>query len=147
MYICSGYCKANRANQFIGRGTRPSDFSKGFSKGDFSTCSKTHMFETSEHFPLENPLDKSDGRVSLPIRLLARLAFQYAGFFYRTVPPPPPPPHLSSQPRSNPQDPEGWYPFFLRYFLEFPSNFLDFTRIFLEQLGISKNFLRISQRS
>ena len=39
-----------------------------------------NIVEQIEHFetiPLENPLDKSDDRVPLPINLLARLAFQW----------------------------------------------------------------------
>ena len=35
------------------------------------------MFENVEQIVLENPLEKSDDRVPLPIILLARLAFQY----------------------------------------------------------------------
>ena len=40
------------------------------------------MFENlcvrkNEHIPLENPLEKFDDRVPLPIILLARLAFQW----------------------------------------------------------------------
>ena len=41
-------------------GTWSSDFSKGFSKGNCSKCSK---FENFEKFPLENPLEKSDDHV------------------------------------------------------------------------------------
>ena len=35
----TGYWKATGPNKFIGRGTRSSDLSKGFSKGNCSTCS------------------------------------------------------------------------------------------------------------
>ena len=44
----SGCWKANRANKFIGRGTRSSDCSKGFSKGNASTCLKKYEFEAKK---------------------------------------------------------------------------------------------------
>ena len=39
----TGHWKANRANRFLGRGARSSEFSAGFSKGNLSTCSKNVM--------------------------------------------------------------------------------------------------------
>ena len=59
---------------FIGRGTRPSDFSNRFSEGNVSNISN---FKHVENFHLENQLDKSDDRVPLPINLFDRLAFQW----------------------------------------------------------------------
>ena len=40
------------------------------------------VFEHVEKSPLENPLEKSDGRVPLPINWLARLALQYPEQMY-----------------------------------------------------------------
>ena len=58
-YVFAGYCKANRANKLIGRGTRSSVFVKGFSKAFVHKCRK-HMFE--------NVLKKSFGESLRKIR-------------------------------------------------------------------------------